>query len=152
MQAVFFLDGTYCGHSTGNHVATSGAEPLDCAPVPAKALRCYRTFDHGGLAEAELPYAENGSNICIGATSDDERHADSSLSFPAQCDDPKLERSFRGHKDSITSVVFNSNMKQLITGSLDNCVMVWNFKPQLRAYRFAGHKARDGKNWHEHAP
>ena len=33
-------------------------------------------------------------------------------------------------------------MKQLVSGSLDNCVMVWNFKPQLRAYRFAGHKVR----------
>ncbi len=31
-------------------------------------------------------------------------------------------------------------MKQLVSGSLDGCVMVWNFKPQLRAFRFAGHK------------
>ena len=40
----------------------------------------------------------------------------------------------------MTSVAFNHNMKQLISGSLDGCVMVWNFKPQLRAFRFAGHK------------
>jgi WD40 repeat protein len=59
-----------------------------------------------------------------------------------QPDDPTLERSFRGHKDGVTSVAFNSNLKQLISGSLDSCVMVWNFKPQLRAYRFAGHKVR----------
>eukprot|EP00873_Tetraselmis_striata_P012888 jgi/Tetstr1/433152/TSEL_022484.t1 len=59
----------------------------------------------------------------------------------AEVEDPKLERSFRGHRDAVTSVVFNSNMKQLITGSLDSTVMVWNFKPQMRAYRFAGHKA-----------
>ncbi|KAF8072575.1 poc1a [Scenedesmus sp. PABB004] len=59
-----------------------------------------------------------------------------------QPDDPTLERSFRGHRDGVTSVAFNSNLKQLISGSLDNCVMVWNFKPQLRAFRFAGHKAR----------
>ncbi|KAL6764567.1 centriole proteome protein [Haematococcus lacustris] len=58
-----------------------------------------------------------------------------------QPDDPTLERSFRGHKDAVTSVCFNNNMKQLISGSLDGCVMIWNFKPQLRAYRFAGHKA-----------
>jgi len=57
-----------------------------------------------------------------------------------QPEDPTLERSFRGHKDGVTSVVFNSTMKQLVSGSLDGCVMVWNFKPQLRAYRFAGHK------------
>lgn len=31
-------------------------------------------------------------------------------------------------------------MKQLVSGSADNTVMIWNFKPQLRAYRFAGHK------------
>lgn len=57
-----------------------------------------------------------------------------------QPEDPTLERSFRGHRDAVTSVVFNPTMKQLVSGSLDNCVMVWNFKPQLRAYRFAGHK------------
>jgi len=57
-----------------------------------------------------------------------------------QPEDPTLERSFRGHKDGVTSVAFNHNMKQLISGSLDGCVMVWNFKPQLRAFRFAGHK------------
>ena len=57
-----------------------------------------------------------------------------------QPEDPTLERSFRGHKDAVTSVAFNHNMKQLISGSLDGCVMVWNFKPQLRAFRFAGHK------------
>lgn len=60
-----------------------------------------------------------------------------------QPDDPTLERSFRGHKDAVTSVAFNSNLKQLISGSLDNCVMVWNFKPQLRAFRFAGHKVSE---------
>lgn len=54
--------------------------------------------------------------------------------------DPSLERSFRGHKHTITSVAFNPNMKQLISGGLDSCVMVWNFKLQLRAFRFMGHK------------
>ena len=54
--------------------------------------------------------------------------------------DPALERSFRGHKDTVTSVAFNPNMKQLVSGSVDSTVMVWNFKPQLRAFRFAGHK------------
>jgi centriolar protein POC1 len=59
-----------------------------------------------------------------------------------QVEDPTLERSFRGHKDAVTSVCFNPNMKQLVSGGLDGMVMVWNFKPQLRAFRFAGHKAR----------
>jgi centriolar protein POC1 len=68
-----------------------------------------------------------------------------------QPDDPSLERSFRGHKDAVTSVAFNSNLKQLVSGSLDSYVMVWNFKPQLRAYRFAGHKVGcpcgEAKDW-----
>jgi centriolar protein POC1 len=64
-----------------------------------------------------------------------------------QPDDPTLERSFRGHRDAVTSVAFNTNLKQLISGSLDNCVMVWNFKPQLRAFRFAGHKVRTCQLW-----
>lgn len=55
-------------------------------------------------------------------------------------EDPTLERSFRGHKDAVSSVAWNPNLKQLITGSLDCSVMVWNFKPALRAFRFSGHK------------
>ena len=31
-------------------------------------------------------------------------------------------------------------MKQLVSGSADNCIMLWSFKPQLRAFRFVGHK------------
>jgi len=54
--------------------------------------------------------------------------------------DPSLERTFRGHKGAITSVSFNPNMKQLVSGSKDGCLMVWNFRPQLRAFRFVGHK------------
>jgi WD40 repeat protein len=54
--------------------------------------------------------------------------------------DPSLERSFRGHRDTVTSVCFNPNMKQLISGSMDSTVMVWNFKAQMRAFRFVGHK------------
>jgi centriolar protein POC1 len=56
-------------------------------------------------------------------------------------EDPTLERSFRGHKDAVTAVAFNPNMKQLLSASLDMTLMLWNFKPTLRAYRFTGHKA-----------
>ena len=55
--------------------------------------------------------------------------------------DPTLERSFRGHKDAVSAVAFNPNMKQLVSGGHDATVMVWNFKLQLRAFRFLGHKA-----------
>ena len=55
--------------------------------------------------------------------------------------DPALERSFRGHKGAISSVCFNPNMKQLVSASDDAAVMVWHFRPTLRAFRFIGHKA-----------
>uniref|UniRef100_UPI00398F77CE POC1 centriolar protein homolog A-like isoform X3 n=1 Tax=Pristiophorus japonicus TaxID=55135 RepID=UPI00398F77CE len=55
-------------------------------------------------------------------------------------EDPSLENNFKGHKDVVTSVDFNPNSKQLASTSLDKCLMIWNLKPQSRAYRFAGHK------------
>lgn len=57
-----------------------------------------------------------------------------------QLEDPVLTRSFRGHNDAVTSTVFHTNMTQLVSGSLDGIVMIWNFKPQMRALRFLGHK------------
>ena len=35
-------------------------------------------------------------------------------------------------------------MRQLVSAGLDGDVLVWNFKPNLRAYRFEGHTARAG--------
>ena len=54
--------------------------------------------------------------------------------------DPKLERSFRGHKKRVNSVSFHPSGEQLASGSADHMVMVWNFKPSLRRFKFAGHK------------
>lgn len=48
-------------------------------------------------------------------------------------------RTFRGHTDHVTSLCFSPTLKQLVSGSADNTVMVWNFRPQLRSYRFEGH-------------
>lgn len=48
-------------------------------------------------------------------------------------------RTFRGHTDKISAVCFSPTMRQLASGGYDNSVMVWNFRPQLRAYRFLGH-------------
>lgn len=53
--------------------------------------------------------------------------------------DPRLERTFKGHKNCINSVSFSPNMKQLASGSADNSIMLWNFRPQLRAFRYVGH-------------
>lgn len=54
--------------------------------------------------------------------------------------DPSLERTFRGHKGYVTSVAFSPSLKHLASSSGDNCIMLWNYKPQLRAFRFIGHK------------
>ena len=53
--------------------------------------------------------------------------------------DPTLERSFRGHRAAVRGVSFNPNMKQVASASDDHIVTVWNFKPDLRAFRFVGH-------------
>ena len=52
---------------------------------------------------------------------------------------PCLERTFRGHKGYVTSVSFSPSLTKLASGSADNTVMMWNFKPQLRAFRYIGH-------------
>ena len=85
------------------------------------------------------------------------------LSSLKKKEDPALDRHFKGHRDIVTSLDFSPNTKQLgifyffyhliilnfnfkyvitkkASGSLDSCLMVWNFKPQMRAYRFVGHK------------
>lgn len=59
--------------------------------------------------------------------------------FPSQ-EDPVLERYFKGHKAAITSVDFHPNGKQLASASWDTFLMLWNFKPQARAFRYVGHK------------
>jgi hypothetical protein len=54
--------------------------------------------------------------------------------------DPSLERTLRGHKGGVSSVAFSPSVKQIASGSADNTVMLWNFKAQMRAFRFLGHK------------
>ena len=64
----------------------------------------------------------------------------STAAMPSSIADPSLERTFRGHKETVTSVAFSPSMKQLVSGSSDCHLMLWSFKPQLRAFRFVGHK------------
>lgn len=54
--------------------------------------------------------------------------------------DPSLKRSFKGHKEAVCKVSFNPNLKQVVSGSADGTVMVWNFKQTMRPFRFVGHK------------
>ncbi|CAF0724847.1 unnamed protein product [Didymodactylos carnosus] len=56
----------------------------------------------------------------------------SSFKFPA----PDLIQDSRG---VIPFKQKHPNTKQLVSGSLDACLFLWPFKPQVRAYRFVGH-------------
>lgn len=61
--------------------------------------------------------------------------------YQSKAGDPELQRSFRGHKNTINSVCFSSNMKYCLSGSKDGVIKAWNFKPQSRPFEFEGHKA-----------
>jgi len=54
--------------------------------------------------------------------------------------DPELMRSFRGHKDKITQVIFNPNLRQVISSSQDGMIMAWGLRPNSRPNKFLGHK------------
>ena len=54
--------------------------------------------------------------------------------------DPSLIRSFRGHKDKITQVVFNPNLRQVVSSSTDGTIMTWGLTPNSRPSKFLGHK------------
>lgn len=65
------------------------------------------------------------------------------MASPMASLDPCVERTFRGHKGTVRGVSFSPNMKQVATASDDHIVTVWNFKPDLRAFRFTGHTVID---------
>ena len=54
--------------------------------------------------------------------------------------DPTIHRSFKGNNETISSCIFTPNMKQSISGTENGNIFVWNFKPQMRPFRFSGHK------------
>jgi centriolar protein POC1 len=54
--------------------------------------------------------------------------------------DPALKRSFKGHKEAVNCTRFNPLLNQVISGSNDGTVMVWNFKSGISPFRFVGHK------------
>uniref|UniRef100_A0A7S1KSV3 Guanine nucleotide-binding protein subunit beta-like protein n=1 Tax=Percolomonas cosmopolitus TaxID=63605 RepID=A0A7S1KSV3_9EUKA len=66
-------------------------------------------------------------------------------------EDPQVERTFRGHHQPITSVSFSPDLKRLASTAMDSALMLWNFKPSLRAYRFIGHD-KGGVMCCEYAP
>lgn len=56
------------------------------------------------------------------------------------CLDPSLEKSFTGNKSPINKVSFNPDKSQLACAGQDKTVMIWNFRPNTRTYRYHGHK------------
>lgn len=54
--------------------------------------------------------------------------------------DPIINRCFKANNSPITSVLFSPDMKQCISGTETGDIFVWNFKPQMRPYKFSGHK------------
>ena len=54
--------------------------------------------------------------------------------------DPTIHRSFKGNNETISSCIFTPNMKQAISGTENGNIFVWNFKPQMRPFKFSQHK------------
>ena len=54
--------------------------------------------------------------------------------------DPVIHRSFKGNNETISTCIFTPNMKQSISGTENGNIFVWNFKPQMRPFKFSGHK------------
>lgn len=66
----------------------------------------------------------------------------SSTSTSSSSTSPSLERSFRGHTGVVHSISFNPSLTQLASGGEDQLIYVWNFKPQLRAFKYTGHTGK----------
>ena len=53
--------------------------------------------------------------------------------------DPELYHQFKGHRDAITSVHFCPTKKRVVSSSMDQTIMMWNFASDAKAYRYTGH-------------
>lgn len=76
-------------------------------------------------------------------------------------EEPHLVRTLRGHRGAVTSVAFSPTKRQVVSGGMDSCVMLWQFgeaplgrslenssrgeggskrRPTARAFRLVGHR------------
>ena len=53
--------------------------------------------------------------------------------------DPELFQQFKGHRDAITRVHFCPHKKRVVSSSMDQTIMMWNFASDAKAYRYTGH-------------
>ena len=62
------------------------------------------------------------------------------MRLPSNYTDPIIERSFKGNNEIISSCIFSPNMRQVISGTEKGEIFAWNFKPQMRPFKFSDHK------------
>jgi centriolar protein POC1 len=55
---------------------------------------------------------------------------------------PELKRIFRGHKGPVNKVGVHPQMKNVASCSADSTINVWQFKPDMRPYRFNDHSGQ----------
>ena len=53
--------------------------------------------------------------------------------------DPVLHHTYSGNSDTIKSCIFNPLKKQIITGSNDGYILIFNLNPKTRPIKFKGH-------------
>lgn len=55
--------------------------------------------------------------------------------------EPSLIQHFKGHRNVINSLAINpvTENNQIVTGSSDCSIIIWNFKQRIRCMKFSGH-------------
>ena len=53
--------------------------------------------------------------------------------------DPFVLKALQGHKEKVTSAVFHSNLKQVISSSNDGLILAWGLSANARPNKFMGH-------------
>ena len=55
-------------------------------------------------------------------------------------EDPYVLKALQGHKEKVTSAVFHSNLKQVISSSNDGLILAWGLSANARPNKFIGHQ------------
>ena len=141
-DARFSLDGKWFASSSKNNAAqlwsmATGQRELDLSGHSGAVLAV--TFvpnsnekDYGSRPQAETRDAAQRKGVLVTGSADGRARLWSMVTG-------KTIRSFKGHKDSVTSVAVTPNKKFLITGSLDKTAKLWDLKRGKLKHSFKGH-------------